>query len=84
MMKRIFWSFKLNSWKYARLIPLRALKRQKLPDENFYHIAVLDIMGVRGCELLEIANKKDIPALMLTAHAISKAEDIISLKGTVW
>ena len=37
-----------------------------------YHVAVLDIMGVRGYELLEIANKKNIPTLMLTAHALSK------------
>ena len=43
-----------------------------LLENNFYHIAVLDIMGVRGYELLEIANKKDVPALMLTAHALSK------------
>ena len=43
-----------------------------LLENNFYHIAVLDIMGVRGYELLEIANKKDIPALMLTAHALSQ------------
>jgi len=43
-----------------------------LLETNFYHIAVLDIMGVRGYDLLEIANKKDIPALMLTAHALSK------------
>ena len=57
---------------------------KKLLENNFYHIAVLDIMGVRGYELLEIANNKDIPAFMLTAHAISKAEDIISLKGAVW
>jgi DNA-binding NtrC family response regulator len=45
---------------------------KELLETNFYHIAVLDIMGVRGYELLEIANKKDIPALMLTAHALSK------------
>ncbi|HUU81230.1 MAG TPA: response regulator, partial [Acidobacteriota bacterium] len=41
-------------------------------ETNFYHLAVLDIMGVRGYDLLEIATKKDIPALMLTAHAISE------------
>jgi len=29
-------------------------------------------MGVRGYELLDIAKRRDIPALMLTAHAISK------------
>jgi CheY-like chemotaxis protein len=45
---------------------------KELLENNFYHIAVLDIMGVRGYELLEIAGNKDIPALMLTAHAISK------------
>jgi DNA-binding NtrC family response regulator len=37
-----------------------------------YDIAVLDIMGVKGFDLLEIANKKGIPALMLTAHALTK------------
>ncbi|RJR47352.1 MAG: response regulator [Desulfobacteraceae bacterium] len=37
-----------------------------------YDIAVLDIMGVKGYELLEIANQRNIPALMLTAHALSE------------
>lgn len=45
---------------------------KELLEAHSYHIAVLDIMGVRGYELLEIANKRDIPALMLTAHAVSK------------
>lgn len=45
---------------------------KKLLESNYYHAAVLDIMGVRGYELLDIAKKRDIPALMLTAHAISK------------
>jgi len=44
---------------------------QKLLDESRYDVAILDIMGVRGYELLEIAREKDIPALMLTAHALS-------------
>jgi CheY-like chemotaxis protein len=39
--------------------------------KNYYDIAVLDIMGVKGFELLEIANERKIPALMLTAHALS-------------
>ena len=43
-----------------------------LLETNFYHAAVLDMMGVNGYELLEIATKKGIPSLMLTAHAISK------------
>jgi DNA-binding NtrC family response regulator len=40
-------------------------------ERDFYDAAILDIMGVRGYELLEIANKKKIPTLMLTAHALS-------------
>ncbi|MEW6673877.1 MAG: response regulator, partial [Thermodesulfobacteriota bacterium] len=44
---------------------------QKLLERCRYDAAVLDIMGVKGYDLLEIANKKGIPALMLTAHALS-------------
>jgi len=40
-------------------------------EENTYDIAVLDIMGVRGYDLLEIANDRKVPALMLTGHALS-------------
>lgn len=36
-----------------------------------YDIAVLDIMGVDGFELLKIANSRNIPALMLTAKALN-------------
>jgi DNA-binding NtrC family response regulator len=43
-----------------------------LLEKNYYDIAVLDIMGVKGYDLLAIANKKKVPALMLTAHALSK------------
>jgi DNA-binding NtrC family response regulator len=45
---------------------------KELLETKIYNVAVLDIMGVRGYDLLEIANKKDLPALMLTAHALSK------------
>ena len=41
-------------------------------EEQNYDIAILDIMGVQGFELLKIANEKKIPALMLTAHALSE------------
>ncbi len=34
-------------------------------------MAILDIMGVDGYALLEIAREKKIPAVMLTAHAVS-------------
>lgn len=42
-----------------------------LLEQNDYDIAVLDIMGVKGYDLLKIANSRKIPALMLTAHALS-------------
>jgi DNA-binding response OmpR family regulator len=36
-----------------------------------YDAAVLDIMGVRGYDLLEITRRLNLPTLMLTAHALS-------------
>jgi DNA-binding response OmpR family regulator len=47
---------------------------KELLENNTYHIAVLDIMGVRGYDLLDIANERGIPALMLTAHALTKED----------
>lgn len=41
-------------------------------DRYDYDLVVLDIMGVKGFELLEIAKQKGIPALMLTAHALTE------------
>ena len=52
---------------------------KRLLETEYYDIAVLDIMGIRGFELLEIANKRGIPALMLTAHALSE-ESLMCLK----
>ena len=37
-----------------------------------YDLVILDIMGVKGFDLLEIAKKRGIPALMLTAHALTE------------
>jgi len=45
---------------------------KELLGTEYYDVVVLDIMGVKGFELLQIAKEKDIPALMLTAHALSK------------
>ena len=45
---------------------------RKFLEENDYDVAILDIMGVKGFELLEIAKKRGIPALMLTAHGLSE------------
>ena len=44
---------------------------KKLLESKYYDIVVLDIMGVNGYELLAVAHKKGIPAVMLTAHAPS-------------
>ncbi|MEW6139370.1 MAG: response regulator [Thermodesulfobacteriota bacterium] len=44
--------------------------RQLLYSHN-YDIVILDIMGVRGFELLDIATHRGFPALMLTAHALN-------------
>ena len=46
-------------------------KAEQLLKSKKYDVAVLDIMGVNGYELLAVANKKGIPAVMLTAHALS-------------
>ena len=45
---------------------------KRLLKDQSYAIAILDIMGVQGFELLKIANRQKIPALMLTAHALSE------------
>ncbi len=44
---------------------------KKFLDKNTYDAAILDIMGVRGYDLLDLATDRGIPALMLTAHALS-------------
>jgi DNA-binding response OmpR family regulator len=36
-----------------------------------YDLVILDIMGVRGFELLQIASLEGLPAVMLTAHAVN-------------
>jgi DNA-binding NtrC family response regulator len=41
-------------------------------ETESYDIAVLDIMGVRGFDLLKVAEARHIPALMLTAHALTR------------
>ena len=40
-------------------------------ETRYFDIAVLDIMGVEGYALLEIAAAKGVTAVMLTAHALS-------------
>jgi DNA-binding NtrC family response regulator len=51
-----------------------------LLESQVFDLAVLDIMGVDGFGLLEIARKRDIPALMLTAHAFTPDTLVRSVK----
>ncbi len=44
--------------------------RTHLEDQT-YDLVILDIMGVRGFDLLEITRAKRLPAVMLTAHAMT-------------
>lgn len=53
---------------------------KKLIEERNYDVAILDIMGVSGYELLKIANRKQIPVIMLTAHALSPESLMESIK----
>lgn len=54
---------------------------KELLESNPYDIAVLDIMGVDGYKLLEISNSRGIPALMLTAHALTQEDLKRSAEG---
>jgi len=55
-------------------------KARELLETEYFDIAVLDIMGVNGYELLEIANKRKVMAVMLTAHALSPEDTLKSFK----
>ena len=54
--------------------------RDLLERESF-DMAVLDIMGVDGYRLLELANDRGVPAVMLTANALSVSHTVRSFKG---
>jgi len=54
---------------------------RKLLIENHYDMTILDIMGVRGYDLLEIAKQKGTPTLMLTAHALSPDAFVKSMES---
>ncbi|RJR27596.1 MAG: response regulator [Desulfobacteraceae bacterium] len=60
----------LSVCKLDRAFSFEEAKQQL--QENDYDVVILDIMGVRGFDLLEIARKRKIPALMLTAHALTE------------
>jgi DNA-binding response OmpR family regulator len=45
-----------------------------------YDVAILDIMGVRGFDLLKTTTRKKIPTLMLTAHGLNPDNLVGSIK----
>jgi DNA-binding NtrC family response regulator len=53
---------------------------KELLETQYFDIAVLDIMGVDGYKLLDIANHKNVIVVMLTAHAMSPENTIKSFK----
>ena len=56
---------------------------QKIRD-NVYDLAILDIMGVNGLQLLDETVAKGIPTVMLTAHAINPETLMTSIrKGAI-
>ena len=52
----------------------------RLLEANSYDAAILDIMGVKGYELLRLASQKEIPVLMLTAHALNPENLVKSIR----
>lgn len=40
-------------------------------EKDKFDLAVLDVMGVRGFDLLEIATQRKIPSVILTAHSLT-------------
>ena len=69
------------------LLPMCDLVRASTFDEaknllesQYFDMAILDIMGVEGYKLLEIGNKKNVIAVMLTAHALSVDDTVKSYK----
>jgi DNA-binding NtrC family response regulator len=54
---------------------------EKFLNKENYDAVILDIMGVRGYDLLKIATERKIPALMLTAHALSPDNLVKSIQS---
>jgi len=52
----------------------------ELLNSNAYDYVILDIMGIRGYDLLQAARRRGMPALMLTAHALDKKNFMRSIE----
>jgi len=53
---------------------------EKSLQRGTYDAVILDIMGVDGYRLLKIANELNVPAIMLTAHALTPENLVKSIK----
>ena len=51
---------------------------KKQLEQNDFDFAILDIKGVDGYEILKIAKKKKVPAVMLTGYTISSHDPLIA------
>lgn len=71
----------------AELLPMCGVVKASTFDQgkeqlenHHFDLAILDIMGVDGYDLLEIAVKKNVIALMVTAHALSPEHTVTSFR----
>lgn len=53
---------------------------KEVMEKEQFDLIILDIMGVRGFELLALAQQRKMPVIMLTAHAITVESVNRSLK----
>jgi DNA-binding NtrC family response regulator len=67
MTNLMFWQF----WRRKFGQPLRNVNLKRKLESKNYDVVVLDIMGVRGFDLLDLAVKHNLPVAMLTAHALN-------------
>ncbi|MCP4370023.1 MAG: response regulator, partial [Deltaproteobacteria bacterium] len=54
---------------------------KELLENHHFELAILDIMGVSGYEILKITAKKKVTAVMLTAYALTPEDVAKSYKG---
>jgi len=54
---------------------------RELLEREAFDLAILDIMGVDGYKLLNIAKRRNITAVMLTANALSPDNLVKSMQG---
>ncbi len=59
-------------------------KAQQYLVSYTYDLVILDIMGVRGFDLLQIASNAGFPTVMLTAHAFTPEASKKSIDLGAW